>query len=230
MMQKNKLWRVIDMNKIQNDMTIENELMISLGLIRSSLFYLYYDNGEEDVLFTFLQLASSGFERLLKLIITCDNKNKTGNFCTSKELKGKKLRHNIVSALDFIEKNIDTSLIREKSLDDLLTIFSKFGDYNRYENLNILGGENVISYKDQFSDYAQSIYKNSSQPQYDENEIQQQNIEIIKTLFSLTNDLLILLDKVCPDGKNRAFIYRKQFNNITELLQKFEQKKISIFE
>ena len=62
------------MNKIQNNMIIENELMVSLGLVRHGLFYLYNDNGEEDRLFVFLQLSSSGLERLLKLIITCNNK------------------------------------------------------------------------------------------------------------------------------------------------------------
>lgn len=211
------------------DIIIENELMVSLGMIRHGLYYLYNEDGSEDMLFVFLQLSSSGLERLLKLIITCNKKNKTGNFCTISELKNE-YNHSLVNALNSIEDNIGLTFQRNKPLDDLLTLFSEFGQQKRYENLNILSGKNDISYKEQFEDYTQSIFRISPEPQNADNEIWQQNLEVIKMLFFLTNNLLILFDKVCPEGKNKALIYRKQFNNITELLQRFEQKRISVFE
>lgn len=216
------------MDKIQNNMIIENELMVSLGLVRHGLSYLYNDNGEEDILFVFLQLSSSGLERLLKLIITCNSKEKKGNFVNKTELKTC-YNHNLENALSFIKLNIDSSFNYDNHLNGILKLFSDFGYQDRYENLNILGGENCISYKKKFNDSAQSICKISTVSDA-EMDIKQQNIKIIEKLFSFTNSLLNLLDKVYPNGKNNALLYRQQFNDISELLRKFEQKKVSVFD
>ena len=105
--------------QIMQNKIIEDELNISLGLIRQGLLYLYHEDGTDDVLFSFMQLISGGFERLLKLIITCNSKNNKGIFCTKKELK--EYSHNLIKSRKFVMKlsnNEIGNIQQSKSIED----------------------------------------------------------------------------------------------------------------
>lgn len=216
---------------INENIIIENELMVSLGLIRHGLYYLYKEDGSEDMLFVFLQLASSGFERLLKLILTCKNKIDKGKFISDNELRSK-YRHNLVNAWNDVKKIDNFSEQKYNSLDGLFQLFSEFGNQKRYENFNILGKDDkkYISYKEQFNDCVFSIDNALNKEEYTAEDMKKENIILIKKLFTLTKNLISILENVCSATKTMGILYKKPFNNFSMLLQNFDKNKISVFE
>ena len=218
--------------QIMQNKIIEDELNISLGLIRQGLLYLYHEDGTDDVLFSFMQLISGGFERLLKLIITCNSKNNKGIFCTKKELK--EYSHNLIKSRKFVMKlsnNEIGNIQQSKSIEDFFLILSDFGEEGRYQNLNILGGSNFEpSYQREFDIFIKKLMYNSYPATQDAEEIiQKANMVLFEMLFIETRRLIYILDKIYPESKKMSLLYKKSFEKLDNLKSFYEQNSISIY-
>lgn len=211
------------MKDILEHKIIEDELIVSLGLLKSGFYYLYHENGTEDCLFITLQLLSGGFERLIKIILMCDNKMNKNQFLTKKELQ--KYSHNLKDLFDCCSKNFQINYM--PAVYDFINLLSDFGIQKRYENFNKLSNEisdSYESYKTTFDTFMQIYY-----PIYlkdfntIEDDLKKVNKMLIETLLELVITLLKTLQNIYPESKKFALLHKNNLQNIQILISEFDK-------
>jgi len=134
---------------------LRKEVKISIKLLLLGLGALQKINEANDFYHLPFLLLSSGFERLMKCIICYKYYKEKKKFPGLKEIKGNTNGHDLIylknKVKDCISKSIASKreatkkdyeyISNDKDLDKLIGVLSKFGQYARYYNFDIVIGK-----------------------------------------------------------------------------------------
>ncbi len=147
-------WDRIMPSSIQQKLAIDQELSNAIKLIRSGLGQLQKLGGANNFYHLPLLTLSSGFERLMKVILCFRTLEKTGEFPNPKDLPSGPEGHNLEGLLKkirkecFLEKYVNIPIAKEdleylesEELLSFLSILSKFGQAARYYYLDVVVGK-----------------------------------------------------------------------------------------
>ena len=133
-----------------------DEVKISIKLLLLGLGALQKINEENDFYHLPFLLLSSGFERLMKCIMCLKYYKENKIFPSLKKIKGNTNGHDLMYLKnkvikDCISKSITFTkevtkkdyeyISNDKNLDKLIEVLSKFGQYSRYYNFDIVIGK-----------------------------------------------------------------------------------------
>jgi hypothetical protein len=143
-------------------MMIGEELLVSMRLLKSGLRELNRMGGSTDFFHLPILLLSSGFERMMKVVICCYHLEATGEFpnrgAISKNPRKKKPTHDLewlcaqitqrCFSDDYLSRvpaaRADIEFLRaDERLIRMLTILSEFAQSARFYNLNVVLGDAI---------------------------------------------------------------------------------------
>ncbi len=182
---------------------LDDELRTSIQLIRMGLGELQSIGLDNDFYHLPHLLLSSGFERLMKCYICFGHQEKHNSF-PSPNLLARKLGHDLLKLKEHITSNYfqtlsrpaledDLVLMKDKDLNHLLGLLSKFGGFARYYNLNVIVDEEKSNQdiKEEWQKFMNEIVLNDASllKKLDSYETSQ---EVIDTT---TREVVIILEK-----------------------------------
>ena len=139
---------------IHQKLAIDQELLNAIRLIQAGLGQLQKLDGANDFYHLPLLTLSSGFERLMKVILCFRTLEKTGEFPRPKDIPSGRQGHNLEILLRnirkecFLEKYIhipiakeDLAYLESDELLSFLSVLSKLGQAARYYHLDVVLGK-----------------------------------------------------------------------------------------
>ena len=145
-------------NNVKRDIALIQETYTAIGLAKLGLRSLQSIDGENDFYHLPLQLLASAYERLLKVMLAIDHKQRHGKFPTQKMFK--QYGHDITQLLDRVTTEevfgphwitaiagaADFKFLKSDLLHrELISVLSHFGNFGRYSDLNVVAGGEFIS-------------------------------------------------------------------------------------
>jgi hypothetical protein len=140
---------------IQQKLAIDQELLNSVRLIQAGLGQLQRLDGANDFYHLPLLTLSSGFERLMKVMLCFRILEKTGEFPSTQDIPSGREGHNLELLLKKIREECflatyvgqipvakeDLAYLESEELLSFLAVLSKFGQAARYYHLDVVLGK-----------------------------------------------------------------------------------------
>ena len=145
-------------NSIERDIALVQETYTAIGLAKLGLGSLQSIGGGNDFYHLPLQLLASAYERLLKVMLAIDHKQRQGKFPTKEMFK--QYGHDISKLLNRVTKEevfglhwitatagaADFEFLRSDLLHrELISVLSHFGKLGRYSDLDVVAGAEFVS-------------------------------------------------------------------------------------
>jgi len=140
---------------IQQKLAIDQELLNAVRLIQAGLGQLQKLDGANDFYHLPLLTLSSGFERLMKVMLCFRILEKTGEFPSAKDIPSGRKGHNLELLLKRVREECflaqyvdqipiakeDLAYLESEELLSFLVVLSKFGQAARYYHLDVVLGK-----------------------------------------------------------------------------------------
>jgi len=143
---------------IERDLALIQETYTAIGLAKLGLGSLQSIGKGNDFYHLPLQLLAGSYERLLKVMLAIDHKQRQGEYPNYEDFR--KHGHNITKLLSKVTEEMffgaswitatagaeDLKFLRSDSLhQELVSVLTHFGKFGRYSDLDVVSGKETVS-------------------------------------------------------------------------------------